>query len=446
VHLLAIVTSGPLHAVAQPPRQNQASICRDIYWYATCSTPTVIVALIVACRYCRAGTPSQNYCLLPTFPKTGAYAQVSTAGPWPIIMDGYGHTQSGRNFYSFNVLLPSYHQDQQFICDDVLDNGFGFDPSPKEQSMVEQDPATGDLLYASTFQLPCQSSPAPACLLQQSIDQVLGSRGQKSSQNILSPATSAGGATAASQYKDVKLSQPNSAEAAIRRGSGDATRPANDSTINRRRDKSEVIRASVPCKLGNDTGKPSKKRGRRPSSASQSSQSSLGADKHKEVSLEKNRVAAAKCRVKKKEKDEQMLQDSRLKAKENKELHDMVREMEVEMDTLATFLAAHSDSSNCRKSDQLKETLRQFQRPNMARWFSGSLDSPSSVHSPVLSLSDHSPSSTSNSRSPATPSEYATQALRLDSYIVGDMDIDSPPFSSVFGAPGRHACLPRYSC
>ena len=346
-------------------------------------------------------------------------------------MDGYGHTHSGHNFYSFNVLLPSYHQDQQFICDDALDNGFGFDPSPKEQSMDEQNSATGDLLYASTFQLPRQFSPSPACLLQQSIDQVLGSSGQKSSQNILSPVTGAGGATAASQYKDVKLSQPNSAKAAIQQKSGDATRPANDSTINRRRDKSEVTRASVPCKLSNDPGKPSKKRGRRPSGASQSSQSSLGVDKRKEVSLEKNRVAAAKCRVKRKEKDEQMLQDSRLKAKENRELHDMVREMEVEMNTLTTFLAAHSDSSNCKKSDPLKETLRRFQKPNMARWFLGSPDSPPSVHSPMLSLSDHSPSSTSNSRSPATPSECATQAPKLDSYIVGDMDIDSPPFSGV---------------
>jgi hypothetical protein len=347
-------------------------------------------------------------------------------------MDGYGHTHSGHNFYSFNVLLPSYHQDQQFICDDAPDNGFGFDPSPKEQSTVEQNPATGDLLCASTFQLPYQFSPAPTCLLRRSIDQVLGSSGQKSSQNVLSPATSAGGGTtAASQYQDVKLSQPNSAKAAIQQKSGDATRPANDSTINGRRDKSEVTRASVPCKLSNDPGKPSKKRSRRPSSASQSSQSSLGVDKCKEVSLERNRVAAAKCRVKKKEKDEQMLQDSRLKAKENKELHDMVRGMEVEMNTLTTFLAAHSDSSNCRKSDQLKETLRQFQRPNMARWFSGSPDSPSSVHSPMLSLSDHSPSSTSNSRSPATPSECATQAPKLDSYIFGDMDIDFPPFSGI---------------
>jgi hypothetical protein len=346
-------------------------------------------------------------------------------------MDGYGHTHSGHNFYSFNVLLPSYHQDQQFICDDALDNGFGFDPSPKEQSMVEQNPATGDLLYASTFQLPSQFSPSPGCLPQQSIDQVLGSSGQMSGQNVLSLVTGTGGARAASQYKDVKLSQPNSAKAATQQKSGDATRPADDSTINRRRDKSEMTRASVPCKLSNDPGKSSKKRGRRPSTASQSSESSLGVDRRKEVSLEKNRVAAAKCRVKRKEKDEQMLQDSRLKAKENKELHDMVREMEVEMNTLTAFLAVHSDSSNCKKSDELKETLQQFQGPHMARWFSGSSDSASSVHSPMLSLSGVSPSSTSNSRSSVTPSECATQAPNLDSYIVGDMDIDSPLFSGV---------------
>ena len=346
-------------------------------------------------------------------------------------MDGYGHTPSGHNFYSFNVLLPSYHQDLQFTRDDALDNGFGFDPSPKEQSMVEQNSATVDLLYASTFQLPGQFSLSPACLMQESIDQVLASSGQKSSQNVPSPVTDDGGATAASQYKAAKLSPPNSTKAAIQQKSGDAMGRANDSTINTRRDKSEVARVSVPCKLSNDPGKPSKKRGRRPSTASRSSLSSQGVDKRKEVSLEKNRVAAAKCRVKKKEKDEQMLQDARLKVKENQELHDMVREMEVEMSTLTTFLAAHLESNNCNKSDQLKETLRQFQGPHMAGWFSGSLDPPSSVHSPMLLLSDHSPSSTSNGRSPVTPSECMTHAPNLDSYIIGDMDIDSPPFSGV---------------
>jgi hypothetical protein len=346
-------------------------------------------------------------------------------------MDGYGHTPSGHNFYSFNVLLPSYHQDQQFTCDDALDNGFGFDPSPNEQSMVEQNPATGDLLHASTFQPSRQFCPSRMCLLQESIDQVLGSSGQKNSQNVPDPVTVNGGATAASQYKDVKLSQPNLAEAAIQQKSRDATGRANDSTISRRRDMSEVARVSVPCKLSNDPGKPSKKRGRRPSSASQSSQSSQGVDKRKEVSLEKNRVAAAKCRIKKKEKDEQMLQDARAKVRENKELHDMVREMEVEMSTLTTFLAAHLDSSNCNKANQSKETLWQFQGPHMAGWFSGSSDPPSSVHSPMLLLSDHSPSSTSNTRSPATPSECTTQASKLDPYIISDMDIDSPSFSGV---------------
>ena len=377
-------------------------------------------------------TSQRISCDCPATPKRGVYDRIPTGTTWPIIMDGYGHTPSGHNFYSFNVLLPSYHQDQQFTCDDALDNDFGFDPSPNEQSTVEQSSATDDLLYASTFQPPRQFSPSRTCLLQESIDQVLGSGRQKSSQNVPGPVTVNGGPIAASRYKDVKLSPPNSAKAAIQQKSGDATGRANDSTINRRRDKSEVARVSVPCKLRNDPGKPSKKRGRRPSSASQSSHSFQGVDKRKEVSLEKNRVAAAKCRVKKKEKHEQMLQDARLKVRENQELHEMVREMEAEMSTLTTFLAAHLDSSNCNKADQLNGDLRQFQGPNMAGWFSGSLDPPSSVHCPMPLLSDHSPSSsTSNSRSPATPSEYTTQAPTLDSYIISDMDIDSLPFSGV---------------
>jgi hypothetical protein len=48
------------------------------------------------------------------------------------------------------------------------------------------------------------------------------------------------------------------------------------------------------------------------------------------VWLEKNRVAAAKCRIKEKQQVDQMVQDSRLMAKENTELRNLVTTVEID--------------------------------------------------------------------------------------------------------------------
>lgn len=85
---------------------------------------------------------------------------MSAATASSVAMDGYGQSLLGHNYYGFNLLQPSYHDEQSFKVDCSLDDGgFGFDPSPTEEAMLGQYPNTTDLLTASTYQLPSQLSP-----------------------------------------------------------------------------------------------------------------------------------------------------------------------------------------------------------------------------------------------------------------------------------------------
>jgi hypothetical protein len=136
-----------------------------------------------------------------------------------------------------------------------------------------------------------------------------------------------------------------------------------------------------------------------------------------------NKLAASKCRIKKKEKNEQMLQDSRTKAKENQVLRNLVRTMEMELQRLRMFLSAHSDSSNCQKREELKEALRILHEADPSKRLSGS----PLTECPALSLSGKSPSDDSYGRSPAKPAPPSTQML--DSYLLGYVKDDSPLFA-----------------
>jgi len=106
--------------------------------------------------------------------------------------------------------------------------------------------------------------------------------------------------------------------------------------------------------------------------------------------LEKNRVAAAKCRINKKEKTEQLQRDSHVKAKENAELRGLVETMESELHTLTAYLSAHSKCADCRNPEQLQEALQIIQDQEIRKRFPGLSNGSLSAHSPVLSTSGQS--------------------------------------------------------
>jgi hypothetical protein len=80
-------------------------------------------------------------------------------------------------------------------------------------------------------------------------------------------------------------------------------------------------------------------------------------DDRRKMSLEKNRLAAAKCRVNKKEKTDQLQRDSHDKAVENTFLKQMIMQMKEEVLQLQTILTSHSSSDRCRNPDTIHEAL-----------------------------------------------------------------------------------------
>jgi hypothetical protein len=80
-------------------------------------------------------------------------------------------------------------------------------------------------------------------------------------------------------------------------------------------------------------------------------------DDKRKMSLEKNRLAAAKCRVNKKERTDQLQRDSHDKAVENSFLKQTIMQMKEEVQQLQTVLMSHSSSDQCKDPESIHEAL-----------------------------------------------------------------------------------------
>ena len=82
-------------------------------------------------------------------------------------------------------------------------------------------------------------------------------------------------------------------------------------------------------------------------------------DEKRKTSLEKNRLAAAKCRVNKKEKTEALQRDSHDKAVQNAFLKETVVRMKEEIQHINALLIAHASSEACKRPEELHKHLSQ---------------------------------------------------------------------------------------
>lgn len=80
-------------------------------------------------------------------------------------------------------------------------------------------------------------------------------------------------------------------------------------------------------------------------------------DPKRKQSLEKNRLAAAKCRVNKKEKTERLQRDSHEKAVENAYLKDQVMRMKDEIQQMNAILVAHANCEGCQSPEEIQAHL-----------------------------------------------------------------------------------------
>ena len=129
--------------------------------------------------------------------------------------------------------------------------------------------------------------------------------------------------------------------------------PAEPRTRGKARIKQAETIATTPAK----TTTAGRKRRSRRKVATTNKQETAPEDHRRKRSLEKNRVAAAKCRINKKEKTERMRRDSRDKAVENAYLKMQVMRMKEEVQQINTILGAHANCDGCKSPKEIHAHL-----------------------------------------------------------------------------------------
>ncbi|KIY01700.1 uncharacterized protein Z520_01838 [Fonsecaea multimorphosa CBS 102226] len=112
--------------------------------------------------------------------------------------------------------------------------------------------------------------------------------------------------------------------------------------------------ASSPSKTTTTAGR--KRKATRKSSTTIEQGDSAEEQKRKQ-SLEKNRLAAAKCRINKKEKTERLQRDSQEKAIENAYLKDQIMRMKDEIQQMNAILVAHGNCEGCKSPEEIQAHL-----------------------------------------------------------------------------------------
>lgn len=331
-----------------------------------------------------------------------------------------------------------------------LSQDFGFDPPPTEQNMFDQcsvqahklgnwdgfgnrNPAHQNhqhLLARKTNpahrhslslpQLQKQNGIIPQTLMNPGIGSL--SVGSLSHNKKTLPNTAA----TVSLYGQVTPPRSNSATSEPSKNGRDPASAASEQfTAKRRRGKLQGKSPLTPPEENNNP-KQRKAGSRRRTSIAQL-HTDHPEDEKRKASLEKNRVAAAKCRINKKEKTEQLQRDSHTKAQENGQLRGLVETMEAERNTLAAYLGAHASCADCRNPQQLKEALQMFQENDMRKRFHGLGGEAGTANtSPIISVSSQSMDSGLYDETGMTPTSCAMNPPLPDFNLGDEYDMNSP--------------------
>ena len=194
-------------------------------------------------------------------------------------------------------------------------------------------------------------------------------------------------AVALSQYGQITPPRSNSAESSA--GLPKSNLPAiAGPPPRRRRGKSQGKVSMANADAAASVAKPRKAPGRKRGSTTQSSPGTQE-DERRRASLEKNRVAAAKCRVNKKDKTEQLQRDSHNKAAENAMLRNTIADMESEVQTLGAYLVAHANCTGC-NDEKFKDALKHLEERFFVQQYQESRVAPLAfmTGSPAMQRSD----------------------------------------------------------
>ncbi|RMD44917.1 hypothetical protein DV735_g215, partial [Chaetothyriales sp. CBS 134920] len=148
---------------------------------------------------------------------------------------------------------------------------------------------------------------------------------------------------------------------------GQVTPTRTNSTTSEDHTRSEPARRASPRKKKPNHGaessppvvpKPAASRKRKSTkNGAASDQGDTPEEAKRKASLEKNRLAAAKCRINKKEKTEQLQRDSHEKGLHNAFLKEQVMRMKTEVQHLQAILLAHANCDGCKSPEEIQEHL-----------------------------------------------------------------------------------------
>jgi hypothetical protein len=367
-------------------------------------------------------------------------------------MNGYmlspvAHDLDGLTFPTNQHDIPQVKREHGFNQD------FGFDPSLTEQNMFDQySGSASKLAHWAGFGNRNMSSQSPQDLLTRKYSSAhrhtlsLPELQQQQQQASILPQTFMNTGTGSlpmgslslntknlpnatstmSLYGQVTPPRSNSATSEPSKNCQDpASAVSEHSPTKRRRSQAQNKNPLTPPE-DNSAPKQKKTGGRKRSTAAQLHTGDPEDEKRK-ASLEKNRVAAAKCRINKKEKTEQLQRDSHTKAQENSQLRGLVERMEAERNTLAAYLDAHASCADCRDPHQLKEALQMFQESEMRRRFPGLAGEAVTANtSPILSVSERSLASGLYEDTGLTSTYSGMPPPLPDFDLDGDYDMNSP--------------------
>lgn len=244
--------------------------------------------------------------------------------------------------WSFDPVVQSYAPQANY-CMPNNSNDFGFDPPTTSASLPSIESHNSPQSVGSVEGLASwpgiQSDPRKAAL-----------RRQFDEPSMRKQASYA--ASAISRHGQITPPRSNSATSSVSMRASAEQEPL--PTRRKRNTKVEVKTEDSP--KAETLASTRKRKTTRKSMAATQPATNPEDDKRK-MSLEKNRLAAAKCRVNKKERTDQLQRDSHDKAVENTFLKQTVLQMKEEVQQLQTVLMSHSSSDHCRNPESIHETL-----------------------------------------------------------------------------------------
>ena len=163
-------------------------------------------------------------------------------------------------------------------------------------------------------------------------------------------------ATAVTRYGQVTPPRTNSASSTETPTHEESVSSSTSTNSGRRKYTKQVKEPAAPA----PTASGRKRKNSRKSAANAESIIGNGEDSKRKASLEKNRLAAAKCRVNKKEKTEQLQRDSHDKAVHNAYLKEQVMRMKEEVQQLNALLLAHASCDGCKSPEEIQKHLQEL--------------------------------------------------------------------------------------